>query len=94
MWIASAISVTDTPAVLVWDSGDGDPTLVRSKQVVVYNDGPGTVYAGGSGVTEASGLPVPPGGCIALTNDHNDKLYAIAGAATTATVRALRQVKP
>jgi hypothetical protein len=57
------------------------PATVGTPHVVVYNNGPATVYLGGAGVTSTSGLALPPRTEVNFSNGVN-AIYAAAGGVT------------
>ena len=50
------------------------------KWILVFNNGTAAIYVGGSGVTTASGIPVPAGGPSSFPFDSTVQLYAISTA--------------
>lgn len=85
--IAAVVAVDDAPAVLL-----GTGTTAPGLGVLIKNEGPNTVYIGGSGVTSAAGFPL----LITETLEvgslvGGDKVYGICAAAETASLRVLRE---
>ncbi len=79
----STASITSAAPVLAWDATTG------RREIAIYNDGPGTVYVGGSSVTSSNGLPVGAGGYLTQNPGEGEDIYAITSSGQSATVRVL-----
>ncbi len=71
---ATAVTVGTSEVLLFAADADGS-------EVSVYNNGAETVFIGPSGLTSASGFPVPAGGSGVAVLAASDKLYAVSGTA-------------
>lgn len=77
--VASVVSVSTTATLIGRGATLNDPNPLK-----VRNDSGATIYFGGSGVTTATGFPLP----TATADDYflgpGDELYAIVAAGTAA----------
>jgi hypothetical protein len=76
--VAAATSIDTTAGGIDLRATD----LANRKWLIVYNNGNKDVYVGNSGVTAATGFPVPPGALLELRAGAAINAYAISSAGT------------
>jgi len=70
----SAVTVATTATLLAPANGD-------RVSIAIINNGGVTLYVGGSGVTAATGVPIPAGAALA-DSDSTDAYYGIVASGT------------
>jgi hypothetical protein len=78
---AALSTVPETVGLTAAQIVDGADELASRKYLYLYNNGNRTAYLGASGVTTASGFPVPPGSILEARIGAAVDVYMIADAA-------------
>lgn len=84
----ATVAVSNSPIVAIVGDGAGDQS---GASFTIYNNGPNTVYVGGSDVTSATGIPVPSTGRLNWALEAGETLYGVCASAETAVVRIAKQ---
>lgn len=80
---SSVVTVSGGPT-----SVPGTP-LRRRKDVIIYNNGPSTVYVGDENVSDITGIPVTVAGTFALPLARSELYATVSGASPWSTIRVL-----
>lgn len=81
---SAAVAVDDDPVVAV-ATGNG-----TRHDIAVRNNGPNTVYIGGSAVTSTTGFPLGSGDDMAYTLGESETLHGVCASGESAALRVIQ----
>jgi hypothetical protein len=81
---SAAVAVDDDPVVAL-ATGTG-----TRRDIAIRNNGPNTVYLGGSAVTSANGFPLGSGDDIAYSLGESETLHGVCASGESAALRVIQ----